>query len=122
MWYRRKHHKSALEWDPDIDKVVREHAKYMTKGLKYFTQDGFEARARKLGQGPAGENIAYASYSIQDVDRMVQGWIDSPGHRKNILGDWTHCAIGVAISHFGESYLSQIFLKKRPDCGNKCRH
>lgn len=37
------------------------------------------------------ENIAYeyhSSFSLQDADSIVQGWIDSPGHERNLVGDY----------------------------------
>ena len=40
----------------------------------------------------AGENIAYGQKSAAQV---VQAWMDSPGHKKNILGDFTHIGVGI---------------------------
>ena len=40
----------------------------------------------------AGENIAYGHKSAAQV---VQAWMDSPGHRKNILGKFTHIGVGI---------------------------
>lgn len=37
-----------------------------------------------------GENIA-AGHQPKTV---VQAWIDSPGHRANLLGDFTHLGVG----------------------------
>lgn len=48
-----------------------------------------------------GENLAYLSNSEQTFtpEEIVQGWMDSPGHRANILSpDYTHLGIGVVTT------------------------
>jgi hypothetical protein len=39
----------------------------------------------------------------------VDGWIDSPGHRANLLADHTFCGIGVYKNAQGAWYLTQMF-------------
>ena len=54
----------------------------------------------------AGENIAYGQRSPQEV---VTGWMNSPGHRANILnGSFNKIGIGVYQSK-GVIYWSQLF-------------
>lgn len=54
----------------------------------------------------AGENIAYGQRSPQEV---VNGWMNSPGHRANILnGSFNKIGIGVYQSR-GVIYWSQLF-------------
>lgn len=54
----------------------------------------------------AGENIAYGQRSPQEV---VNGWMNSPGHRANILnGSFDKIGIGVYQSK-GVIYWSQLF-------------
>lgn len=60
------------------------------------------------GWSRAGENIA-AGYGYTSV---VQGWIDSPGHRANMLGDYTHIGIGYySGSNCYRTYFVQNFAK-----------
>src|SRR5690606_4645258 len=40
---------------------------------------------------------------------VTTGWLDSPGHRKNILGSYTHIGIGVACSSSGRPFYTQVF-------------
>lgn len=56
-----------------------------------------------------GENIAMSDGLADPVDAIVQGWMDSPGHRENILrAGWTHTGVGVAQS--GDTfYFTQVF-------------
>lgn len=52
----------------------------------------------------AGENVAMG-YSL---DAVVTGWMNSPGHRANILrADVTHIGIGYAVSASGRPYYTQ---------------
>ena len=55
----------------------------------------------------AGENIAQGQQTPQEV---VKAWMDSPGHRKNILSaDFTH--IGVGYEQSG-NHWTQMFISK----------
>ncbi|MFD5636431.1 CAP domain-containing protein [Streptomyces sp. NPDC127077] len=54
-----------------------------------------------------GENIACGQRSPAEV---VQGWMDSPGHRANILKrDFTHIGIGLAGGGRAGTYWTQLF-------------
>lgn len=55
----------------------------------------------------AGENIAYGYKSPASV---VQAWLESPGHRRNIENDgYEAIGIGAAISASGRMYWTQNF-------------
>ena len=70
---------------------------------------GFDARCRRFPPNrAAGENLAMNS-GVYDVAKCaVDGWINSPGHRKNLLGAFDVCGIGVARSGTGQFYLTQL--------------
>lgn len=55
----------------------------------------------------AGENIAMG-YQLQDV---VTAWMNSSGHRANILGDFTHIGIGYWVDAAGHTWFTQDFGK-----------
>ena len=42
----------------------------------------------------------------------VNGWINSPGHKKNLMSNTTHCAIAVYQNNSGAYYFTQIFTRK----------
>jgi uncharacterized protein YkwD len=53
-----------------------------------------------------GENIA----TTHDADRAMQLWMESPGHRANILnGRFTQIGIGYATAADGRRYYVQVF-------------
>jgi uncharacterized protein YkwD len=55
----------------------------------------------------AGENLAQGHSSPAHV---VRGWMDSPGHRANIMrADYHEVGIGV-LRHGGRLYWTQLFL------------
>ncbi len=57
----------------------------------------------------AAENIAYGQRTAQEV---VNGWMNSPGHRANILSQsCTHIGVGAAKTSSGTLYWTQMFMK-----------
>ncbi len=56
----------------------------------------------------AGENIAYNYTSAANV---MKGWMNSPGHRSNILHpDFTHIAIAMVETYEGSGHYSAVQL------------
>jgi uncharacterized protein YkwD len=79
---------SALSWDGRLAAAAQRHAEDMAaRGvLSHTGSDGstLADRARRTGYGyrRVAENVAVGQESPQEV---VSGWMDSPGHRRNIL-------------------------------------
>jgi uncharacterized protein YkwD len=42
---------------------------------------------------------------------VVDGWLKSPGHKRNIEGDFTLTGIGIASDKQGNIYFTQIFSR-----------
>ena len=59
-----------------------------------------------------GENIAYGYNANATPQAVVNGWMNSPGHRANILNaNFTEIGIGYAQSNAGhEHYWAQVFV------------
>ena len=91
----------------------REHSHNMALGRVPFSHDGFSNRVEDIKKGFGGrgfaENVAFGQNEAKTV---VEGWLNSPGHRKNIEGDFTHIGVGVADAPDGTLYHTQIFVKK----------
>ena len=65
-----------------------------------------------LPDGSAAENIAYGYGSAEAV---MQGWMDSSGHRSNILrSNMTHIGVGMAQVN-GVNFWVQLFHDNAPD-------
>ncbi len=95
----------------------RLHSQAMASGQVPFSHNGFEARVKAIGESipyrSAAENVAYnQGYSNPD-QQAVEGWIKSPGHRKNMEGQFDVTGIGITKNAKGEYYFTQIFIKRR---------
>lgn len=104
---------SPLQTDDKLMAAAREKSQDMQSN-NYFshTSPTFGSpfdRMKALGitYKSAGENIAQGQRSPQEV---VQAWMDSPGHRANILnGKFTHIGVGYVKSG---NYWTQQFITK----------
>lgn len=57
-----------------------------------------------------GENVAYGYRTAQGV---MNGWLNSEGHRKNIENSkYTHFGISTESNSEGRNYFTQIFISK----------
>ena len=76
-----------------------------------FGHDGFEARCKMFNFSQyrgAAENVAYNMGIADPGKAAVDGWIKSPGHRKNLLGNYNFMGIGVFNAN-GNYFFTQIF-------------
>eukprot|EP00920_Eleutheroschizon_duboscqi_P017275 GHVT01041341.1.p3 GENE.GHVT01041341.1~~GHVT01041341.1.p3 ORF type:complete len:101 (-),score=22.91 GHVT01041341.1:1215-1517(-) len=55
------------------------------------------------------ENVGMNLGVYNTAEEVVKGWIDSPGHRANLVGDFDLCGIAVARAPSGAFYYTQLF-------------
>jgi uncharacterized protein YkwD len=86
-----------LECDPRLSDIAQGHAEDMAR-RDYFSHTapgGVGMKERLAAAGItyhlAGENIAWGDRGAESV---VRRWMGSPGHRKNILGNFTKVGVG----------------------------
>jgi uncharacterized protein YkwD len=114
--FRAKHKLPPLKWDDSIWRISYGHSKNMGDKKVPFGHKGFNERIRRFPfyYTLACENVfmchGYSQYSIAQMG--VDGWINSPGHRKNLLSNTTHCAIATYRNSSGAFYLTQMFARK----------
>jgi uncharacterized protein YkwD len=55
--------------------------------------------------------VSYDWYTLDQIaHKTVQGWMNSPGHRKNILTPhWQNEGIGISVAPDGAVYFTQNF-------------
>jgi uncharacterized protein YkwD len=110
--------KQALAFNTLANALAHEHTLYMID-KKDISHDLFDDRANRLfseeNANGVGENVAYGQRSAQAV---MEAWLNSPGHRNNIEGDFTHIGIAVVKNSKGVYYFTQLFLKKRSTSNN----
>jgi uncharacterized protein YkwD len=113
--YRQFKNLPPLQLDPAISAQAKAHSEAMARSGT-MSHDGFEKRTDSVSQTivyrKAAENVAHnMGYAKPDLI-AVQGWIESPGHRRNLIGQYDLTGIGVAKNAKGEYFFTQIFVRK----------
>jgi uncharacterized protein YkwD len=114
--------------DSTLDRTARDFAEFLARTDRFDHEaDGRTPALRARAQGYdyclVSENIAY-QYNSRGfttaalAQALVQGWKDSPGHRRNML-DARALDTGVAVvhgAHSGRFYAVQMFGRRRAAC------
>ena len=124
---RARQGRSSLEWDAGLASVARAHSDDMTS-RRYFSHDTPEGldptdrlhraglNCRKGYRYGIAENIAIET-TLGNLDRTaeeaVRGWINSPGHRTNLLNsEYNRTGVGASFGTwrgYKAVYLTQVF-------------
>jgi uncharacterized protein YkwD len=110
---RQKAGLPALKYDAPLADAALQRARELKNVCDHTRPDGsnYDTVFSEYGVAAyrtSGENILWGS-GITPAD-AVAAWMDSPGHRANILKrSFTHAAIGL-VRHEGETYYVQLFL------------
>ncbi|MEU9866718.1 CAP domain-containing protein [Actinomadura sp. NPDC048021] len=111
--HRASHGLRPLADDPRLTAAAQAYSEDMAVRRFYShtspegTQPWDRARAAGSTHLGIGENIACGQRSPAEV---VQGWMDSPGHRANILKpDFTHIGVGFQGGGTAGTYWTQLF-------------
>ncbi|MBE9035676.1 CAP domain-containing protein [aff. Roholtiella sp. LEGE 12411] len=110
--YRASKGLSKLILNANITKQARIHSQNMAKGRVPFSHHGFERRVKAIPliYNSAAENVAFNQGYSNPAAEAVIGWVNSPGHLKNLKGNYNFTGVGVAANKQGEVYLTQIFV------------
>ena len=111
--YRQSKGLNPLTVINHISYKSEEHNFYMIDN-NVVNHDYFHQRSdnlvRVLGAEKVGENIAY---NYQTAESAMSAWLNSPSHKANIEGDYTHLGISVTINpDNGKKYYTNMFIKK----------
>jgi uncharacterized protein YkwD len=110
-----------LTWNDDLAKVADLHSRNMAE-FSFFSHKGLDSKMvsdraddMRVGRWRAiGENIAFNRGYADPTGMAVRLWLDSPGHKRNLLSpDWTESAIGVAVTEEGAYYFTQVFMVRK---------
>jgi uncharacterized protein YkwD len=108
-----------LNFYDDLLPVARDYSRRMAEQhfFSHSDPDGRTVRERveeaDIRWRMVGENLAYSNGYVNPVAASLHGWMDSAGHRRNILDpDFRLTAIGVWIKEDGTVYFTEIFLKQ----------
>lgn len=110
---RLKEGRKPLKMNPLLTRAAQGHSENMGKQDKLdHVLDDKGPSDRILAAGYKfsynGENVAYSSEL--DPKETFEGWMNSPPHKKNILGEnFTEIGIALARNNKGEVYYTQVF-------------
>ena len=117
---RRSRGEMPLVWDAELTRMARIHSENMAR-QNFFNHkgpDGQGLRERSRASGISGfralaENLAYNKGFADVASAAVVGWMNSAGHRDNILNaEFTRSGIGIARSADGRVYITQVFIAR----------
>ncbi|KAJ1930705.1 hypothetical protein IWQ60_000103 [Tieghemiomyces parasiticus] len=97
----------AVSYEPRLTQDANHHSGYQSRvGTMTHNDSNGNTLSRLVEAGidavACGENVAY---NQSDEDEVMVAWMNSPGHRENILNpDYTH----VGVSHIN-GYWTQVF-------------
>lgn len=96
-----------LAMDPSLSNIARGHSSQMaaagnifhTADLAHATPGGWQTLGENVGMGPR-------------VDTLHQAFMQSPGHRANVMGDYDR--VGIGIVYGGDTiFVTEMFWKTR---------
>ncbi|WP_422931123.1 CAP domain-containing protein [Singulisphaera sp. PoT] len=114
---RAKDQLPFLKSDPKLESAALVQARDMAEHNKMTHEgsDGSTAAQRieraNFHYRGAAENVAAGQ---RDVDEVMQAWLDSPPHKKNILGDFTEIGVACVKAKDGKPYWCVDFGKSWP--------
>jgi len=77
----------------------------------------FSSRMQLVGVKSGAENIAYRTIARNPLDwarDIVNGWMNSPAHKKNILDPrFLYMGVGVQLCKNNIAYVAQVFSPER---------
>jgi len=116
---RRERGLQPLATNDELGQIARDYSCLMARE-DFFSHTGpaggtVADRVREAGIAYrlVGENLARNTNAADPVAVAVQGWMDSPGHRENILREgFAETGVG-ACREGSRYYFTQIFLQPR---------
>jgi uncharacterized protein YkwD len=118
---------------PAVAALAREHSEAMARGARPFGHGGFQRRSEAAREALLPERdglrrnrlheITYDSWAVaENVAQLpvraaalaagtVTGWMESAGHRANLLGEFDLAGTGVALASDGSFYVTQIYVR-----------
>lgn len=109
--FRKSNGLSKLIMRNDLNAIATQHSIDMARGRVSFGHTGFAernamARKRIRSISSFAENVAYGPTSGKEVVNM---WVHSAGHRRNLLGNYKYMGIGIAKDKYGRIFYTQVF-------------
>lgn len=115
---RQKQGLKPLENNQRLAEVARNYSRYMAS-KNFFSHTGIDGstpsqrvEAAGILYWVVGENLFRGTNIPQPVQIAVKGWLESPGHRANILRP-VYTETGVGVWRVKNTYyITQLFLRR----------
>ncbi|SHH50873.1 CAP domain-containing protein [Winogradskyella jejuensis] len=103
---------NALSNNNTVKAVAFTHSDYMRQSND-VSHHNFYVRKQSLEENEnaqiVSENVAYG---YTNAESLVNAWLNSPSHRNNIEGNFTHFDISAEQDEDGGWYYTNIFIKR----------
>lgn len=117
---RQKNGLQPLKNNVQLTQVARNYSRQMAE-KKFFSHTGADGstladrvRAGGISYWVVGENLYTSTNIPRPVPSAIEGWMNSPGHRENILRS-VYAETGVGVWRVGNTYyITQLFLRRSP--------
>jgi uncharacterized protein YkwD len=102
---------------PELCKAAEIHARDMAnhERMSHTGSDGSNPiqRAKRVGYGSSrvGENVAVSQWTVEQV---MMEWMESRGHRGNIVGNYTELGAARIVDELGNNFWCVNFGDPRP--------
>jgi uncharacterized protein YkwD len=107
-----------LEWNERLAQEARRHALNMVTRRFFAHRDplrgdlGERLEASQIRWRDCAENLFYERGQHDPVPMAVRNWLESPGHRKNMLDKvLTETGVGVAVEGSDSVFIVQQFIR-----------
>jgi len=111
--YRVRSGKGSLSRKGDLDRLAQQHSESMACRGK-LDHAGASSRTDEIavrhGVREKAENVMrWHLKAGRSPQSMLQQWIDSPAHRRNLLGPYAISGLGIAQDEHGNIWVTQIY-------------
>jgi uncharacterized protein YkwD len=105
---------SSVHYNEKLSLAAQHHAEYMasTNRLSHYGRGLSRPSDRVTKEGylywGVAENIAFGQQTIEEV---MTDWMNSEGHRRNLLGDYQDVGVAIVANNRGQLYWCVVFGK-----------
>ncbi|MGB0177770.1 MAG: CAP domain-containing protein [Owenweeksia sp.] len=95
--------KAGGNFNATAENIARVNVFVLGPRMEYFTD--------KQGRKTDRQGNPLVTHSYASLARMiVNGWMDSKGHRKNLLGEYDHLGCGVSVITYSRQGIPEILI------------
>lgn len=110
--YRDSINLNTLQINQHISYICQEHNTYMIE-TGIINHNYFQQRVNNLQETldaeRVGENIGY---NYQTPESTLAAWLNSPGHKQNIEGNYTDFGLSITQGITNKIYITLILIKR----------